>query len=41
MRLAVLGARMICESCGHLGAEIHPPWQKHQPKESLTGKQWR
>jgi hypothetical protein len=41
MTVASFGLRMISKRCGHLGAEVHPPSQKHQPTESLTGKQWR
>jgi hypothetical protein len=35
------GPRMVCTSCGIVGAFARPHWQERQPEESLTGRQWR
>jgi hypothetical protein len=34
------GPRMVCTRCGIVGADARPNW-KEQPRESLTGVQWR
>ncbi len=33
--------RMVCTSCGIIGAFARPNWQERPEGESLTGKQWR
>jgi hypothetical protein len=30
------GPRMVCTSCGIIGAFARPNWQERQPQESLT-----
>ena len=35
------GPRMVCTSCGIIGAFARPNWQERAPSESLTGRQWR
>jgi hypothetical protein len=34
------GPRMVCSSCGIIGAEVRPAWQERAERESLTGVQW-
>jgi hypothetical protein len=34
------GPRMVCTSCGMVGADVRPNWQERGGRESLTGKQW-
>jgi hypothetical protein len=34
------GPRMVCTSCGIIGAFARPNWQERPTGESLTGKQW-
>ena len=34
------GPRMVCTSCGIVGAFARPNWQERPPHESLTGRQW-
>jgi hypothetical protein len=34
------GPRMVCTSCGIIGALARPNWQERPSGESLTGKQW-
>jgi hypothetical protein len=33
-------ARMVCTSCGIIGAFARPNWQERPSQESLTGRQW-
>ena len=35
------GPRMVCTSCGIIGAFARPNWQERPSSESLTGKQWQ
>jgi hypothetical protein len=35
------GPRMVCTTCGIVGADARPNWQEQPPRESLTGVQWR
>jgi hypothetical protein len=35
------GPRMVCTSCGIIGAEVRPAWQERPARESITGMQWR
>jgi hypothetical protein len=35
------GPRMVCTSCGIVGADARPNWKEQPPRESLTGVQWR
>ncbi len=35
------GPRMVCTSCGIVGADARPNWQERPATESLTGKQSR
>jgi hypothetical protein len=35
------GQRMVCTSCGIVGADARPNWKEEPPRESLTGVQWR
>ena len=35
------GPRMVCTSCGIIGAFARPNWQERPVGESVTGKQWR
>ena len=32
--------RMVCTSCGIVGADARPNWQEREGRESLTGAQW-
>jgi hypothetical protein len=34
------GPRMVCTSCGIIGADARPAWEERAPMESLTGRQW-
>ena len=34
------GPRMVCTSCGIIGAHARPNWEERAPSESLTGRQW-
>jgi hypothetical protein len=34
------GPRMVCTSCGIIGAFAPPNWQERPAHESLTGMQW-
>jgi len=34
------GPRMVCTSCGIIGAFARPNWQDRPASESLTGRQW-
>ena len=34
------GPRMVCTSCGIIGAFARPNWQERPQPESLTGMQW-
>jgi hypothetical protein len=35
------GRRMVCTSCGIVGADVRPNWQERSRRASLTGVQWR
>ena len=35
------GPRMVCASCGIIGAFARPNWQERPTQGSLTGQQWR
>jgi hypothetical protein len=35
------GPRMVCTSCGIVGADARPNWKERSQRESLTGIQWR
>jgi hypothetical protein len=35
------GPRMVCTSCGIVGADARPNWREQPPRETLTGVQWR
>jgi hypothetical protein len=35
------GPRMVCTSCGIVGADARPNWQEQPQRETLTGVQWR
>jgi hypothetical protein len=35
------GPRMVCTTCGIIGADARPHWQEQPPRETLTGVQWR
>jgi len=35
------GPRMMCTSCGIVGADARPNWQEREGRESLTGARWR
>ena len=35
------GPRIVCTSCGIIGAHARPNWQERPTSESLTGRQWR
>jgi hypothetical protein len=35
------GPRMVCTSCGIVGAFARPHWQERAEQESTTGRQWR
>jgi hypothetical protein len=41
MSLPSFGPRMVCTSCGIIGADVRPNWQERKGRESLTGAQWR
>jgi hypothetical protein len=34
------GPRMVCTSCGIVGAYARPNWKERTEQESLTGRQW-
>jgi hypothetical protein len=35
------GPRMVCTSCGIIGADARPNWREQPPRETLFGVQWR
>jgi hypothetical protein len=35
------GRRILCTSCGIIGAFARPNWQERPISESLTGRQWQ
>ena len=35
------GPRMVCTSCGIVGADARPNWTEQPSRETLTGVQWR
>jgi hypothetical protein len=39
--IPAFGPRMVCTSCGIVGAGARPNWQERSQRESLTGVQWR
>jgi hypothetical protein len=34
------GPRMVCTSCGIIGAFAQPNWKERAKQESQTGRQW-
>ena len=34
------GPRMVCTSCGIIGADARPNWREQAERPSLTGTQW-
>jgi hypothetical protein len=34
------GPKMVCTSCGIIGADVRSNWKERPARESLTGKQW-
>jgi hypothetical protein len=36
-----LGPRMVCTSCGIVGADARPNWKERSNHDSLTSTQWR
>jgi hypothetical protein len=38
--LPSLGPRMVCSSCGIVGADVRPNWAERVQRESLTGEHW-
>jgi hypothetical protein len=34
------GPKMVCTSCGIIGADVRPNWQQRPEQESQTGRQW-
>jgi hypothetical protein len=41
MPVPAFGPRMVCTSCGIVGADARPNWKEQSGRESLTGVQWR
>jgi hypothetical protein len=37
----VFGLRMVCTSCGIVGADVRSNWKERTQRESLTGRQRR
>jgi hypothetical protein len=37
----IFGPRMVCTSCGIVGADARPNWKERPPRETLTGVQWK
>jgi hypothetical protein len=35
------GPRMVCSSCGIVGADVRPNWAERPVRETLVGSQWR
>jgi hypothetical protein len=35
------GPRMVCTSCGSIGADARPNWAERQERPGLPGIQWR
>jgi hypothetical protein len=35
------GPRMVCTSCGIVGADVRPNWQERPKMETMLGWQWR
>jgi hypothetical protein len=35
------GPRMVCTSCGIIGADARPNWKERAQRSSLTGSRWR
>jgi hypothetical protein len=35
--VSTFGPRMVCTSCGIVGADARPNWKEQPPRESLTG----
>ena len=40
-QVPAFGPRMVCTSCGIIGAYARPNWQERSGRESLIGAQWR
>jgi hypothetical protein len=38
---AMAEPRMVCTSCGIVGADAGPNWKERPPREMLAGVQWR
>jgi integrase len=39
--VATFARRMVCTSCGIIGADARPNWREQPKREGLTGAQWR
>jgi hypothetical protein len=39
--MPTFGPRMVCTSCGIVGADARPNWNEQPPRETPTGVQWR
>jgi hypothetical protein len=39
MPVPAVGPRMVCTSCGIVGADARPNWKERSEQESLTGVQ--
>jgi hypothetical protein len=39
--LPSFGPRMVCSSCGIVGADVRPNWAERSTRGSLTGEHWR
>jgi hypothetical protein len=39
--IPAVGPRVVCSSCGTVGADVRPDWTERPRPESLTGEQWR
>jgi hypothetical protein len=39
--VAAFGPRIVCTSCGIVGADVRPNWKERSERASLTGLQWR
>jgi hypothetical protein len=40
IHVSAFGRRMVCTSCGIIGADVRPNWKERSEQESLTGRQW-
>jgi hypothetical protein len=34
------GPRMVCTSCGIIGADVRPNWRERPKRKTLMGTQW-